>query len=176
MEPRPHDMYAHRESIHIDAPPEQVFAIVGDLATSAEWAGSGQVKSITKTSGGPVGVGTTYRANERIVLPITSISEIVAYEPNELIMWTSVPTAVKKSPPHRWMFQLEPEDGGTRLSHEVRAARCVGVERLLQVIMVKISGGLEPMGPGMRRTLKSIKRRAEASTPSNTEGEAAAPA
>ena len=176
MEPRPYDMYTHRESIHIDAPPERVFAIVGDLATSAEWAGSGQVKSITKTTAGPVGVGTTYRANERIVLPITSISEIVAYEPNKLIMWTSLPTAVKKSPPHRWMFQLEPEDGGTRLSQEVRAARCVGLERVLQVIMVNISGGLEPMGSGMKRTLENIKRRAEASTPTTIEGESAAPA
>lgn len=134
------------------------------------------MKSITKTSAGPVGVGTTYRADERIVLPITSISEIVAYEPNELIMWTSLPTAVKKSPPHRWMFQLEPEDGGTRLSHEVRAARCVGVERVLQVIMVTISGGLEPMGSGMGRTLESIKRRAEASAPTSIEGGSRAPA
>lgn len=33
MELRPYDMYTHRESIHIDAPPERVFAIVGDLAT-----------------------------------------------------------------------------------------------------------------------------------------------
>jgi uncharacterized protein YndB with AHSA1/START domain len=170
MEPRPYDMYTHRESIHIDAPPEHVFTIVGDLATSAEWAGSGQVKTITQTSTGPVGVGTTYRANEKIVLPVTSVSEIVAYEPNRLIMWTSLPTMVKKSPPHRWMFQLEPEDGGTRLTQEVRAARCVGFERVLQVVMVKISGGLEPMGSGMKRTLENIKQRAEAPAPATTAG------
>lgn len=176
MHPQPYDMYTHRESIHINASPELVFSIVGDLTTSAEWAGSGQVKSVTKTSQGPVGVGTTYRADEKIVFPLTSISEIAAYEPNKLIMWTSVPTAVKKSPPHRWMFQLEPEGTGTRLSQEVRAARCVGFERVLQVIMVKISGGLEPMGEGMKRTLENIKQKAEASTPTDPEVETAAPA
>ena len=42
MEARPSDMYTHAESIHIDAPPERVFAIVGNLDTSPEWAGSGQ--------------------------------------------------------------------------------------------------------------------------------------
>ena len=96
---------------------------------------------MTKTTAGPVGVGTQYIADEKILISFQAVSEITAYEPNELIVWTSKPTMVKKSAPHRWMFQLVPEDGGTRLTQEVRAARSVGFERVMQATMVKLSGG-----------------------------------
>jgi hypothetical protein len=36
MEPRPYDMGAHQESTHIDAPPDRVLALIGDLAMSSE--------------------------------------------------------------------------------------------------------------------------------------------
>jgi uncharacterized protein YndB with AHSA1/START domain len=175
MEARPYDMYTHQESIHIDAPPERVFAIVGNLDTSPAWAGSGQVKSMTKTTPGPVGIGTQYIADEKILIPFQAVSEITGYEPNELIVWTSKPTMVKKSAPHRWMFRLVPEDGGTRLTQEVRAARAVGFERVMQATMVKLSGGMEPIGRGMKRTLENIKVRAEGPVTADSSVENARP-
>ena len=161
MEPRPYDMGAHQESIHIEASPERVFALIADLATSSEWAGSGQVKTIRKTSAGPIGPGTTYIADEKIMIPFKAVSEIVAYEPNRLVSWTSKPTLFRKSPPHRWMFRLDPENGGTRLTQEVRVATAVGYERFMQIPMVKLTGGMAPIQRGMKLTLQNLKARAE---------------
>ncbi|HLJ65875.1 MAG TPA: SRPBCC family protein [Chloroflexota bacterium] len=160
MEPRPNDMYTYETSVHIDAPVERVWEIAGDLGRSTEWAGSGQVKSMTKTSEGPVEVGTTYVAQEKILFPFKAESVIVGYEPNRFIAWTSRPIG-PTVPAHRWAFILTPEDGGTRLTHQVRAARASGFPRVMQATMVKLSGGTEPIGRGMEGTVANIKARAE---------------
>lgn len=162
MEPRPNDMYVYETSVYIDAPPERVWEIVGDLGSSAQWAGSGQVKSITRTTEGPVGVGTTYVAQEKIMVPFKSENVIVGYEPNQYIAWTARPLG-PDVPPHRWSFVLAPEDGGTRLTHQVRAARSTGFPRVIQAVMVRLSGGTEPIRRGMESTMANVKSRAESS-------------
>lgn len=164
MAARPYDMYVHETSIHIDAPPERVWAIAGDLGRSHEWAGSGQVKSMNKTTEGTAGVGTKYVAQEKILVPFKAESEIVGYEPNCFIAWTARPMGPKVAP-HRWDFILTPEDGGTRLTHHVRAAKASGFVRIMQVTMVKLSGGTEIIRRGMEATMANIKTRAESSTP-----------
>ncbi len=164
MEPRPYDMFAYECSIQIDAPPERVFEIVGDLGKCVEWAGSGQVRTITKITDGPVGVGAKYLAQEKILIPFKAESEIVEYEPPKSILWTSKPKG-PEVPAHRWAFRLSPENGGTRLTHEVRAARATGFPRLVQAVMVKLSGGTDPIQQGMERTLENIKARAESRAP-----------
>ncbi|GAC1470684.1 MAG: hypothetical protein PVSMB7_21720 [Chloroflexota bacterium] len=160
MEPRPYDMFVYEASTHIDAPPERVWEIVGDLGRSHEWAGSGQVKSVTKSTDGPVGVGTKYVAQEKILIPFKAESVVVGLEPNRWIAWTSVPVGPKITP-HRWSFVLTPEDGGTRLTHQVRAARASGFPRLIQAVMVNLSGGTEPIRKGMDTTMSNVKVRAE---------------
>ena len=160
MEPRPNDMFTYQCSVHIDAPPERVFDIVGDLGRSADWAGSGQVRSVAGDTDAPVGVGTKYIAQEKIVVPFKSESVIVAYQPNRFIAWTSRPLG-PSVPLHRWAFQLEPENGGTRLTHEVRVARYTGFTRLVQMVMGRLSGGTEPLIHGMEQTLANVKTRAE---------------
>lgn len=160
MDARPYDMYVYETSVRINAPIERVWEIVGDLGRSHEWAGSGQVKSITKSTDGPVDVGTKYVAQEKILVPFKAESEIVAYQPNHCIAWTSRPVGPKIAP-HRWAFILTPEDGGTRLTHQVRAAKASGFPRLIQATMVKLSGGTETIRRGMDATMVTIKDRAE---------------
>jgi uncharacterized protein YndB with AHSA1/START domain len=160
MDPRPYDMYVYETTVHIGASPERVWEIVGDLGRSQEWAGSGQVKSITKTTEGPVGVGTKYVAQEKILVPFKAETVVVGYEPNRFITWTSRPIGPNVSP-HRWAFILMPEDGGTRLTHQVRAARASGFPRMIQATMVKLSGGTETIRRGMEATIRTVKARAE---------------
>jgi len=160
MDPRSYDMYDYETSVHVNAPPERVWAIVGDLSGSPEWAGSGQVKTMSQTTEGAAGVGTKYIAREKILVPFKAESEIVGYEPNQCIAWTSRPVGPKMSP-HRWAFILTPEDGGTRLTHQVRAARASGFPRLMQATMVKLSGGTEVIRRGMDATMAKVKARAE---------------
>jgi uncharacterized protein YndB with AHSA1/START domain len=160
MEPQPTDFLTYECSIHIDAPPSRVFAIVGDLGGSAEWAGSGHIRSIAMVGDGPIGVGTRYRSGEKITMSYRAETEIVAYEPDRLVMWVSKPVG-ERVPVHRWSFELGPEDGGTRLTHRVRAARALGYMGWVQRLGFLFTRPATTIPPGMERTLTNIKVLAE---------------
>lgn len=170
MEPLPHDYITYECGTHINAPPERVFGIVGDLSKANEWAGSGQVESIEKTTEGPVSVGTKYVAQEKIGMRFKAESQITAYEPNRLIVWKAWPIGAK-SPDgrgHRWSFELTPENGGTRLVHKLRAARAPFPMRILQLPLA-IPAMKKGMLRGIDRTLDNVKKRAERpSTPESS--------
>ena len=160
MEPGPNDFLSHECTIHISAPVDQVFAIVSDLGNSATWAGSGHIRSIAKLSDGPVGVGTRYRSSEKIIMSYRADTEIVAYQPGELIVWISKPVG-ERVPFHRWAFQLVPENGGTRLTHQVRAARASGLMGWVQRLGFLFTRPHASIPGGMERTLANVKALAE---------------
>ena len=164
MEPRPTDFLSYECAIHIDASPADVFRIVGDLSGSADWAGSGHIRTIKQVSDGPVGVGTTYRSGEKIKMSYGANTEIVSYQPDSHIMWISKPVG-ERVPYHRWAFWLIPEDGGTRLVHTVRAARSKGPMGLVQRLGFLFTQPARTLPPGMDRTLQNVKRLAEAKQP-----------
>jgi uncharacterized protein YndB with AHSA1/START domain len=160
LEPGPLDFLSYECSVHIEAPPERVFAIVGDLGGSAAWAGSGHIQSITRTTEGPVGVGTRYRSREKITMRYGADSEILVYRPNELIVWKSKPVG-ERVPYHRWAFRLAPEGSGTHLTHQVRAARASGLQGWVQRLGFLFTRPERSIGPGMERTLANVKALAE---------------
>lgn len=162
MESDPHDFLTYECGVHVDAPPERVFTIVGDLSSSSRWAGSGHVRSIRQVTDGPVGVGTRYLSDEKITVGFRAWSEILVYEPGELIVWKSKPWG-ERVPWHRWSFQLTPENGGTRLTHAVRAARAFGVAGWVQRLGFLFTHPVESIPPGMERTLANVKALAEKS-------------
>lgn len=168
MNQRPYDFYIHSTSIHVDATPDRVWAVVGDLGSSADWAGSGQVLSIRQTSAGSVGVGTVYEAQEKIGAKFKSLSKILTYEPNRQISWVSAPTQMKNAPDerwHLWTVTLAPENGGTRVTQEVHAARAAFPMRIFQLIGLLTSGGTDVIARGMDRTLQNVKERTERAAP-----------
>ena len=152
MEAQQHDFLHYECSIHVDAPPDRVWEVAGDVGRSAEWAGSGQVLSIDKVTPEPVGVGTRYRAREKIGFRFESESEIVVYEPCRRIVWYTRPLGFPfpEGRAHRWAFHLSPEEGGTRLVQELRATKATGFPRLMQK--------LATVGPARRSFMRGIDR------------------
>ncbi|GAC1320681.1 MAG: hypothetical protein NVS2B16_07250 [Chloroflexota bacterium] len=160
MEPRSTDFLSHECSVHIDAPIERVFAIAHDLGRSAEWAGSGHIRSIKRVNTGPIGTGARYRSDEKIVMPYHADTEIVAHEAPSLIVWISKP-AGERVPHHRWSFRLAPDRGGTTITHVVRAARAPGLMGWVQRLGFLFTRPHASIRPGMERTLANIKELAE---------------
>jgi uncharacterized protein YndB with AHSA1/START domain len=160
MQPQPTDFFSHECTVLIAAPSERVFAIVGDLGASTEWAGSGHIRSIVKTTDGPIGVGTKYRSSEKIIMSYRAESEIVEYQPSDLIVWISKPVG-ERVPHHRWSFSLVAEDGGTLLTHQVRAARAAGPMGWVQQLGFLFTRPRAKIPGGMERTLVNIKTLAE---------------
>jgi hypothetical protein len=82
--------------------------------------GLDRVEQVTR---GPVGVGTRYRALERVPRTFVSQCEIPALDEPGLIAWKAWGDGVMRP---EWEFRLSPSSGGTHLvqaSHWQRARR-----------------------------------------------------
>jgi uncharacterized membrane protein len=88
----------------IRAPAERIFALIEQAERNVEWVPDLTVSE--RLTSGPTGVGTRFRFVTGIPglpVPIESTDEVVAYEPNRLIRFTSV-----RGVPHTGYWQLEP--------------------------------------------------------------------
>lgn len=99
-------------SITVDATPEAAFALVADLERAPEWVPD--LLSVTKLSGGPVGVGTRYAE----VVQMGGKQgdgelEVTEYERPRVFAHKG-----QGGPAHfTGRYVLEPEGGGTRITH-----------------------------------------------------------
>jgi uncharacterized protein YndB with AHSA1/START domain len=158
-------MWQATERIEIAAPPEQVWAIVTDVARHQELAGSGEIK--TMRISGPIAEGATWEADEKIAAAprFTAHSTCVAFAPPTEFSWTSVPPPIVKGRPEsvpdiRWRFRLVPSGNGTVLEHEVRIVEPrVGASRLR--VFYLLTRRWARIQAGMRHTLLNVKHAAE---------------
>ena len=102
-------MIKFKNSVTIKRPLPDVFAFVSNFENMPKW--NYYVTEVDKLTDGPVGEGTTYhqirKTDEQDI-------QVVEFEHNRLV-------AIKTLPPERSLqmrFQLEPIDGGTRLTDE----------------------------------------------------------
>jgi uncharacterized protein YndB with AHSA1/START domain len=72
---------AYHWTIHIDAPPEQVFDTLADVANHGSWANSNARLKVSDVTGGPAAVGSKFRS-EQVFLgkPQTADIEIVEFD------------------------------------------------------------------------------------------------
>ncbi len=97
--------------IVINRPIEEVFAFLSNPENGPKWSSnSGEV---TITSGGPLGVGTTYRSARTFLgQRIESETEITEYEPN----WKYSTKSISGPFPMESSVTFEPVEGGTRVT------------------------------------------------------------
>ena len=121
----------------IPASPERVFSYVSDLENHVEWSGGSQT---TKTSAGPVQVGTTYETLEAgpFGRTLKETSKVIDYRPNGSFAWRSYGPMGSW---FDWSFEVRIQDSGTLLvqrldrSHGLVAA--VGLKLVFQRQMAK---------------------------------------
>jgi uncharacterized protein YndB with AHSA1/START domain len=118
---------------HIKANPEAVFAVLGDIQNHSAW--SVTTYTATKTSEGPVGVGTTY--DSRGWLPgkgkehLNHVT-ITEYEPPRKLSFDAVDP---DGPVVRSEYVLTAEDGGTRVDRRQAFVRPPGVQGVLWPVL-----------------------------------------
>lgn len=95
----------------INRPVEEVFAVVSNLENNPKW--SSTFLEVKKTSQGPIGVGTTWRAVQAFLgQRIESDVEVTEYEPNR-----KSAQKTKSGPIPAEVRQIyERAEGGTRVS------------------------------------------------------------
>jgi len=104
-------MFQVETSIVINRPIEDVFAVLSNLENNPKWA-SGFLEA-TKTSQGPIGVGTTWHVVQKALgQRLESDVEVIAYEANRTCVHKGKggPMAVEMRQTY------EPVAGGTRVS------------------------------------------------------------
>ncbi len=153
---------AHAEERYVDVPPEAVFAIVGDVASHATLAGSGEVKSVRVLTDGPIRVGTEFEADEEIkfgpsMQRFVAQSVIRDYVPGRVISWTSVPPGRPQPRRIQWWYELEPEGPGTRVRERVEVDMGPISNVVLKPIYLLLRAGA--IKTGMARTLDNLARR-----------------
>ncbi|MFN2616393.1 MAG: SRPBCC family protein [Thermoleophilaceae bacterium] len=144
-------MRRFEERITINAPVEKVFAYVSDFPRHAEWAEHGL--QVTKTSEGPVGVGTTYSTEAKQFGTQREQSTITDVKPNELFGWDSKGAL---GVAHHW-FAIRAEGGSTVLTK--------GGEFRQPSFLAKMTGfRIKKLFPaGLRQNLEKIKSEIEGS-------------
>ena len=120
-------------STTIKRPVEEVFAVVSDATTGPKWRPS--LLSVTKTSEGPTGVGTTYRSTGTMFGRHQDIEHTVTeFDVNRRFAVTAT-----KPFPITITMALEPTADGTRLDM-FADAKPGGFFRLAQPLMMAIGG------------------------------------
>ncbi len=127
----------------IAAPPEAIFAVLADPAQHQVIDGSGSVK---QPRGNPerLTLGSKFAMDMRIGLPYRITNEVVEYDENRVIAW-------RHFGKHRWRYELEPVDGGTRVTEtfdwsSARSPR-----------FIELMGWPDRHPPNMEKTLERLE-------------------
>jgi uncharacterized protein YndB with AHSA1/START domain len=152
--------FRNREETTVNASPEAVFAVVSDLSSHAGLAGSGEVKAMRRIGDGPLGVGAKFEADEEIRIMgrttrMTASSEVVDYDPPNVVSWTSMPSVPPKPRRIQWWFRLTPEGSGTRVLHECEVDFGPMANVIVKGPYALMRGGT--IKRGMRKTLENLR-------------------
>jgi uncharacterized protein YndB with AHSA1/START domain len=105
-------MWESEQSVHIQAPVEQVYGRLKDFTRHSDFAES--LITVEQVTSGPVDVGTRFRALERVPREFASTCEITALEEPRVIAWKARVEGVMRT---EWEFRLSPSaTGGTDLT------------------------------------------------------------
>jgi hypothetical protein len=146
------------ESVHVDAPPEQVYDLVSDVTRTGEWSPVCQACWWDEGAGPVAGAWFTGR-NQTPTRTWETRSQVeVATRPTEFA-WTVGQGWV------RWAYTLAPEDGGTRLTESwqfLPAGLARFRERYGADADAQIAERSAAAVSGVPATLAALKRIAEA--------------
>jgi len=142
-------MKRFEDRISIQAPADRVFDYVADFTRHGEWAGNDL--EVTKTSDGPVAVGSTYSTTAKQFGTQREQSTITELTPAKTFAWDS--TGALGRAHHS--FSLAEDGGATTLT---KAAQIVEPKFLAKMTSWKLS---KDIPKGLHSDLANIKARVE---------------
>ena len=117
-------MIEFTNQVTIDRPIDEVFGFVADLENVPKW--NYYVLDVSKTSGGPLGVGATFH---QVRKTDEQDFRVVAYQPDRQVTIQTIPPS---TPEFEMRFTFEPAGDGTRVTDEWKldTGRNALIERL----------------------------------------------
>jgi len=108
----------------INASADKLFAIISEPTQHLAMAGSDEIKKITVTPAGPVGVGSKMFADEAVIvggdtMEIAAESETIICDAGKKFAFLVFPALPGWVGRMEWSFNLSPDGSGTKVSHQV---------------------------------------------------------
>ncbi|HEV3125373.1 MAG TPA: SRPBCC family protein [Candidatus Dormibacteraeota bacterium] len=150
-------MFRDEVSVHIDARPEEVFALVADITRMGEWSPecyrTAWVGASTKAEPGARFKG--YNKYRRVKW--STVVEIETAEPGKELTWAVLGTGKKRT---RWSYRFAEAGGGTDVTETRESVVEYGwpIRVITNVFMPTHDGWMKE---NMRQTLERIKAAAE---------------
>jgi uncharacterized protein YndB with AHSA1/START domain len=141
----------------IDAPAEQIFALLADAGKHPSFDGSGTVDHATQPSQ-PLTLGSRFGMSmrsrpESLFLPYRTTNTVIEFEPDRRIAWKTTMGPLGLIGGRIWRYELEPvADAPNRTL--VRETWDVSSDR--QRVMLKMGSMPKQAEDGMRATLERI--------------------
>lgn len=132
----------------IAAPARAIFDLIADPAMHPVLDGSGSVRRARRGNPARLSLGAKFGMDMRLGIPYRIRNTVVEFEEGRLIAWRHMGG-------HRWRYELEPTDGGTKVTETFDYSTALsprGVERL---------GFPERNRKGMEATLERLAARVE---------------
>jgi uncharacterized protein YndB with AHSA1/START domain len=129
----------------VAAPPAAIFALLRDPSEHAEIDGSGTVKA-SRGDTPPLELGSKFSMSMRMGMPYVIKNTVVEYEPDRLIAWRHFGR-------HIWRWELQPVDGGTRVTESF------DYRRALSPWMYERLGFPQRNADGIEKTLDDLVAR-----------------
>jgi uncharacterized protein YndB with AHSA1/START domain len=144
----------------INAPAEQIFALIADAGKHSSFDGSGTVDHSAEPSQ-PLSLGAKFGMAmrgrpESLFLPYRTTNTVIEFEPDRRVAWKTTMGPLGVIGGRIWRYELAPTDGGTL----VRETWDLSRDR--QRVLLKMDGGPKQAEDGMRATLERIAALLEA--------------
>lgn len=137
----------------INAPANEIFALVADAGKHASFDGSGTVQHATQESI-PLSKGSKFGMSMKMGLPYKTTNTVIEYEPDRRIAWQT--TMLGGLVGGRiWRYELEPVQNGTLVRETW------DISRDKQAAVLKRTGMPRQAEQGMRATLERIAKLVE---------------
>lgn len=137
-------------SIVIHARPEEVFDFVARPANHPRMDGSGSVKTMLRGPDRLRGEGDRFGMRMRIIVPYVIRNTVTEFEENRRLAWRHFTR-------HTWRYELEPVEGGTRVTETFDPATSP-----LPLLYYRLFGYPDGYATSLERTLENLKDLLEA--------------
>lgn len=145
-------------SVELAAPPETVWELVSDVSRMSDW--SPECRKIVVLGSPKQGLGTTLLGlNRRGWAMWPTTSKVVRFEPGKAVAWKTRESGAT------WTYELQPEDGGTRLTGRRDLPDFTLGTKLMAPVIGGAEGHDQELADGIRATLERIKATVEATAP-----------
>ena len=144
--------------IHIDAPPEAVYAMVSDITRMGTWSPETVSARWVDGATGPT-VGAKFKGKNKRRMSWTTTCTVTDAEPGRVFAFSVGKT--------RWRYEFAGADGGTDVVESFSFDEEPGrIERFFTKVGTGVSWSERPaqMVQGMQETLQRIKTAAESSS------------